>query len=245
MQLLVAEAQLLSHPVNSQLSAPSINLMDFDPPSANGNGPEALTPDPDESALRQAFASLLADTGNLWQHANSTLRSLHRERLEAGLAQPEVTAANGLITSAPRGEGALSPASGVQQQLQPHSQAPLSRGPAQGSPQHRQQMPQQRVNLSQRLHQQQQAAARNPFANQQSNGSPRPAGSDAASRFLGRIMGAPQADKGALSNGPRQGSVSEDGTASVRPAAADLLAGGLNRFSNFTRSFTQREGQGS
>lgn len=86
-------------------------------------------------------------------------------------------------------------------------------------------------------------------------------GGDAAARFLGRIMGA--GNQGASSAAGSTGNVAtsngqgpaRQSTSNTKPggeestgnrqAASNLLAGSLDRFANFTRSFKQGEGQGS
>ena len=79
-----------------------------------------------------------------------------------------------------------------------------------------------------------------------SSGASLPAPADitaGASRFLGRFMSAPE--KAPLSNGQPKPGVNRatDDANSARPGT--YLAGGLDRFANLTRSFTQRDGQGS
>lgn len=86
-QLLVAEAQLMASPPANP--PPLMNLMDDELPTANGNNSSPAKQhlaDPEEAALRAAFAALLADSGTQWQQANRTLRALHFERLKAGQA---------------------------------------------------------------------------------------------------------------------------------------------------------------
>ena len=245
-----------------QASAPALNLMDFDLPTSNGDtAKSSAQPDPDESALRTAFSSLLTDSGNLWLQANQMLRNLHSEKakLEAAAqsshAQHQGSLSNGAVSSAaPAAHAQGSPQRRpLQQQPQQQPQQPQI---ARSSPQ---QAPQRGLVAQQQRGSPQQGGARNPFFQQQ-GGSPG-MGGDAAARFLGRIMGAGNqgassaagstGNQGAVSNGQgpaRQGASSakpaaEDSTGN-RQAASNLLTGSLDRFANFTRSFKQGEGQG-
>lgn len=220
-----------------------LNLMD-DLPSANGASPTDRPPDPQEAALRQAFADLLIDSGNLWQQANRVIRSLHHQQLKAGptpVSHPPAVTSNGgpmptqpaadLLTSNVRSSAAPPTASPQLQSGAPQLR-PAGPRPVQG---------QFRTAIAAQQARPQLAGAGLGLPN-----------ADSAARFFGKFMGAStaqQPERGSPHSQSRPEAASAAAAGKPVEAAANsgatrsgaFLAGGMDRFANLTRSFTQRD----